>query len=211
MDASHSQEPSTDLLYELNKLIEKSQFLLISLFFNLIDIGAQNLEGTNGKSLMGLKHILQGKKKYTNRAIPILQYVLELIGISGSHELKSTEEQLETCREEFKYASMIVKVCMDLDTRSFEQLRQNLCEAPLKCAQDRFKSCADLFIYLHQAGSISQFNLGLLTNRLTLINCKGIVNKHITPFTNPSADNRFPSSQQVSDQGKIVHLFLVQK
>ncbi len=173
--AAASSRPLTDELDELNKLnslLKKVHFSVLHFFFIMIGLSEQDIEGVS--NLLIIKNALTAKKEFKERAIPILQYCLELIRVGTSESLCCSKEELEACKTEFSYASVLVQVCMDLSKDQIDELSKYFSTKVLKIADDRCKSCADLFLRLHRGKHISPNNLGLLTKQLRAIDREDI-------------------------------------
>ncbi len=176
---SLSSDECTEKLINLAKLIGNKEASLLHLFFFIIGLSEQDIEGQT--SLLVIKKKLMAQQQHKEKAIPILQYFLELIGISESSRLGCTQEQLKVYRHEFAYASVLVKVCMDLDKSNIDHLDEYFSDR-LKIAPFQFQSCADLFRRLHQRCVISSTDLGPLKERLVAIGRNDIANSYVQLF-----------------------------
>lgn len=183
MDNSNQVRTVTEKLNELTKLTSKDrQIPLVRVFFSLIELGGQEVEKAN--SLLDFERILKGSSKHKERSIPIIQYILELIGVENSDLLGCKREELEACRRDFAYASVIVKMCIDLYVEDFDSLKQIVCRDILEVHHDNVKSSGQLFLMLHQKAEISPDadKRTFLKKKLQQIGRTDLVNQYVDHF-----------------------------
>ena len=166
-----------DVVQDLDNFVSKPYHLcLLRLFFYLLP----SVRSTSGdKETEDAEHLLDflrilNKGEYSkNRAVHILQYMLNFIGVERSGKLGASKEDLEACGqlEELIYPSLIISVCIDLMKEQFQYFRRYFCSNILECHESNISSCDILLLQLHQQQKIKPTELSILIDGLK---CKGV-------------------------------------
>ena len=188
------------VLQKMDEFVDKRRLCLLRLFFYLLP-GVYDSDVEKAKYLCEFLDVL--KQVYSSNVAHVLQYVLQLIGIHESSVLGASDDELKSFEESKKlaYPSLIISVCLDLQSTDFDRLKSYLCcPTVLNCNSTKFTSCDALFLELHHQEKISCEKLESIARELRGIGREDIAHR-VQHFIHSGKFKRFvesPVSKQVS-------------
>ena len=188
------------VLQKIDNHVDERRLCLLRLFFCLL-AGVYDGDVEKARYLCDFLDVLE--QVFSSNVVHVLQYVLQLIGIHESSVLGASEDEMKSLEEskELAYPSLIVSVCLDLQTADFDRLKSNLCcPTVLNCSAAKFTSCDALFLELHHREKISCENLECLARELHGIGREDIA-RRVRHFIQSGKFKRLmesPASKQLS-------------